>query len=167
MEPTTNNTSAKIIGALIIGLLVGFSAGVFWQERRSGIALPKEDTSAATTQTDATKDMTETGKVIGAPVRGLLVKDQSAGDFVEIANLDAQEIFWVAVREEKDGMLGNILGAQKVLVGNGQKVVVELLRPTVTGGKYRVVLYKDVGASAFNYREDVIIEGVEGKFTAK
>ena len=59
------------------------------------------------------------------------------------------------------------MGAQKVLVGDGQKVVVELLRPTVSGGAYKVVLHKDVGDPAFNYREDTLVEGVEVKFSTK
>lgn len=173
MEPTPNKTSAKITVALIIGLLVGFTAGMFWQERRSG-SLLLDDISAKTLQngTDGNSlpvstSTANTRKAGEVPVKGLIVKDQPASGSVEIENLDVKEILWVAVREEKDGVLGNILGAQKVLVGNGQKVVVELLRPTVSGGAYRVVLYKDIGDPAFNYREDVVVEGVEGKFTAK
>ena len=173
MEPTNANLSAKVIGALIIGLLVGFSAGVFWQERRGSMA-PKEDTSATVLQTEvkgevtpATTGAADTGKAITLSVTSLLVKDQPAGGRVEIGSLDTKEIIWVAIREVNDGKAGNILGAQKVFVGDGQKVTVELLRPTVSGGTYKVVLYRDIGAPAFNYREDVVVEGVEGTFSAK
>ncbi len=188
IEPATNSASAKVITALIIGLLVGFAAGVFWQDRRGGNALPTNDTLAATVKEATGDKKAETPKVkeVANKVKGvsdvssagttatstvsvtnLHVVDQVAGDRVEIANLDAADILWAAVREEKDGKLGNILGAQKVFVGNGQKVTIELLRPTVTAGTYKVVLYKDIGTPAFNYREDIVVEGVAGAFTAK
>lgn len=185
MEPTTNsNASTKIISALIIGLLVGFFAGVFWQARRAGTA-PLEETAATASvtktetgtkrETGATPQTTTTGllpaettlSLGAAPVGNLVVRDQSAAPRVGVASLDVKETVWVVVREEKEGKLGNILGAQKVFVGNGQAVVIELLRPTVAGGTYRVVFYKDVGDPAFNYREDTLVEGVEGRFTAR
>lgn len=172
MEPTTSNASGKIVGALIIGLLVGFAAGVFWQERRSGRE-PREgaalDTSGTETDTEKTAatSTAATRKTGGSPVANLLVNDQPASDRVGIASLDAKETLWVAVREEKNGALGNILGAQKIFIGDKQAAIVELLRPTVSGGAYRVVFYRDIGDPAFNYREDTIVEGVEGKFTAQ
>ncbi len=173
MEPTTNNASTKIISALIIGLLVGFFAGVFWQERRGTGTVPA-DISTEASKAQVAKEVTLVPPTTTAKTKaannlsvGLLVTDQPAADLVEIANLNAKEILWVAVREEKGGTLGNILGAQKVFVGDGQKVIVELLRPTVPGGTYKVVLYKDIGTPAFNYREDVVVEGVEGRFIAK
>ena len=66
MEPTTDNTSGKIIAALIIGLLVGFAAGVFWQARRSAGVISeqasatsakgaKEETAAAASADKAIK----------------------------------------------------------------------------------------------------------------
>ncbi|HEY4508122.1 MAG TPA: hypothetical protein VJJ55_00510, partial [Candidatus Paceibacterota bacterium] len=55
MESAPNNASAKIISALIIGLIVGFIAGAFWQERRSGAVL---ETTAAK-QTGTTEKKTE------------------------------------------------------------------------------------------------------------
>lgn len=173
MEPTTSNASAKIVGALIIGLLVGFTAGVFWQERRTGGALrestaldtPETETSAgAASLATSTASLGQTGNL---PVGNLVVRDQPASERVGVASFDAKEPVWVAVREEKDGKLGNILGARKVAAGNGQAAIIELLRPTVSGGTYRVVFHKDVGDPAFNYREDLMIEGVEGKFAAQ
>lgn len=173
MEPATHNASAKIVGALIIGLLVGFAAGVFWQERRSGGAT-RDDTAdgnpLAETGKIAAPAATSTSSVAmtgGFPVGNLVVNDQPASVRVGIASFDAKETLWVVVREEKNGALGNILGAQKVSAGDKQAAVVELLRPTIAGGIYRVVFYRDVGDPAFNYREDVIIGGVEGKFMAR
>lgn len=175
MESTNGNSSAKIITALIIGLIVGFLAGAFWQARRTNLVTG--DTTVKTVKTEVTGELAavaesntaSTTKKTVAPAKGLIVKDQTAGDKVEVANVDAKEVMWVAVREVSsfDGKLGNILGAQKVFVGDGQKATVELLRPIVAGSTYKVVVYKDVGAAAFNYREDTLVEGVEATFKAK
>jgi hypothetical protein len=176
MEPTKNNATGRITAALIIGLLVGFTAGVFWEERRSGGPGLQSDSLSKTLQGgiggDLTIVSTSTASVpvkgTGAlPAKNLVVKDQPAGDRVEVEAMDAMETLWVAVREEKDGKVGNILGAQKVFVGSAQKVIVELLRPTISGGAYRVVLYREVGDPAFNYREDVAVEGVKVRFLAQ
>lgn len=190
MEPTPNNASAKIISALIIGLIVGFVAGAFWQERRLnsrsdaadsaervGGAGAKQAASAvggvADTAKSAPLNVIKVGSdtapmpAMESAASNLRIEDQPAGAAVQIANISAKEIIWVAVREEKDGKVGNILGAQKVFVGDNQKASVDLLRPTVAGGAYRVVIYRDTGSPAFNYREDVPIEGVAGRFVAK
>ncbi|MDO8620164.1 MAG: hypothetical protein Q7R64_02345 [bacterium] len=189
MEPTTTTPSAsgKIITALIVGLLVGFAMGVFWQNRRTSVAVNKEETKEVSTELSGmggkesmalaeagakslagagakaeTKE-TETAVVTG----GLVVADQKAGSLVEISGVNAKETLWVAVREEKDGNIGNILGAQKVFAGAGQKVSVELLRPTTPGGTYLVTVYRDAGKTDFNSHEDVLVEGVGGRFTAR
>jgi hypothetical protein len=54
--------------------------------------------------------------------------------------------------------MGNILGAKKVGAGAHENVVVELLRPTVVGSKYYVVLFRDNGDGAFNHKTDTLIE---------
>ncbi len=196
MEPTPDNATAKVISALIIGLIIGFVAGAFWQERRlnarlevdssarateEGGAPAKQAASAAGGLLDAMKTEKKNGVKIGgenttvsaavsvmAPVAsGLTVADQPAGAVVQVANISAKEIIWVAVREERDGKAGNILGAQKVFVGDNQKASIDLLRPTVLGGAYHVVVYRDTGSPAFNYREDVVIPEMEGRFLAK
>ena len=175
MEPTTNNGGGKIITALIIGLLVGFTVGVFWQERRSNsdpeslgekVKVTEEKSGEKNETVSATADVTGSNTVNLSDAT-FTVFDQAAGNEVTLQGLDATEVMWVAVREEQDGVLGNILGASKVFVGNDQAVTVELLRTTVSGNSYRVVLYRDVGTPDFNYKEDIVISGREGRFVAK
>ncbi len=185
MEPTTNSASGKIITALIIGLLVGFAMGVFWQSRRTDatplkdslMASAKDSADIAETSSNIVEKETavsildmlkKTSEISSASVTstGVTVKDQEAGAKVVIESVSASETLWLAVREEKDGKLGNILGASKVFAGKGENVSVELLRPTVIGGTYRVVVYRDVGTSDFNYKEDVLVEGVGSEFKA-
>ncbi len=174
MEPTTASASGKIITALIVGLLVGFAAGVFWQDRRS--ANVEADTSAEAVATTTEEKMiskeneesaSDTLTKEAAPATHIAVKNQPAGSSVALTDVDAAEVIWLAVREDKDGKLGNILGARKVPAGAGQTVAIELLRPTVVGSTYHVVVYRDIGTPDFNFHEDVLIEGMEGTFVAR
>lgn len=187
MAPNNNTAGAKIVSALIIGLIVGFGAGAFWQERRLSDELPSDAVAAGAQETAgegmaAAEDLKQSAgaaasvelptAMVEAPSAGsataaLLVNDQSAGGTVTVTQVITPESVWVAVREEKDGKLGNILGARRVGAGANSGVAVELLRPTVAGSSYVAALHKDAGDAAFNYREDVLIEGVEGRFTAK
>jgi hypothetical protein len=197
MEPVANNASAKIISALIIGLIVGFVGGVFWQDRRDDGAKQKEvaaeiiketkemksaadskvapgTAAAAAVAAEAAREKERptvtaiTASTPAAPIPAeIAVAEQAAGGTVAIALLRVSEPVWVAVREVgADGKMGNILGAHKVFPGD-KSVIVELLRPTKAGGMYAAVLHRDAGDPAFNYREDIAIAGVEGRFTAK
>lgn len=174
MEETNNTASGKIVTALIIGLVVGFALGVFWEKRKS-----VSDTLSDTEETAAVVGESAEGKetAIGgatttvaalAATSGAAVQvtNQPAGNSVRVSAVSVKETVWVAVREEKNGGFGNILGAQKVSV-ESKDVVVELLRPTKATAKYFVVLYTDMGSPAFNYREDALILGVQGTFTAQ
>lgn len=190
MEPATQNTSGKIIVSLIIGLILGFAAGAFWESRRSAVELPQSESMVKTSgDTAATAAGTSTivvstekrttsaenlSAVVSAPLSSqagtstasLLVENQSAGASVEVTFVSVAWPVWVAVRELKNGVQGNILGAARVGAGtNG--TVVRLLRSTVAGGHYAVVLYRDIGDQTFNYKEDVLIEGVRSEFIAE
>ena len=181
MQPENNSASAKVVTALIIGLIIGFGAGAFWQERRLGrtedavsvagkgeasVVAEKADTmqTAAVGAAGTEKEALANATVGNAAI---LATDQTAGGTAVISQVVAAEPVWVAVREERNGGLGNILGVKRILAGTHTQVAVELLRPTVSGKKYFVALHHDAGDPAFNYREDVLTEGVQGSFTAK
>lgn len=184
MEETNSAASGKIVTALIIGLLVGFALGVFWEKRRtvpeaafgseaSAVVGEKRAKSMEAEET-AAPETAEKPAVAGAvtapaPSDGFAIQvaNQPAGNSVRVAVVSAKTPVWVAVREEKNGALGNILGAQKVSVaGESKDIIVDLLRPTVASGKYAVVLYVDAGSPAFNYREDMRVAGVQELFEA-
>ncbi|MEK7208200.1 MAG: hypothetical protein AAB699_01470 [Patescibacteria group bacterium] len=177
MQPTNNSASAKVISALILGLIVGFVAGAFWQERRQGAVRPSEET-AAVGAVEAKQEAKMEGKkeerlasagdaALASSTAAVLATNQSAGSAVIVSQVVSAEPVWVAVREERNGGVGNILGARKVAAGTSGNVVVELLRPTKAGARYLVVLHEDAGDPAFNYREDVLIPGVQATFVAE
>ena len=168
----------KIATALIIGLIVGFVAGVFWQNRRiSPITddTDKTEESEKISEKGATDDVKSSGiggfkTVVTEPATStvrLVLKNQIAGDKVVVEEAAVNVPTWIAVREDTAGKPGNILGAQKVFSGVSRDVVVELLRPTVPSAKYHTLLYLDAGSPAFNYREDILIQNVDATFETK
>lgn len=175
MEPTANNASTKIIAALIIGLLVGFAAGVFWQDRRTGAeavsttverndTISEEATASAMAATSNSNEDTKATTTVPAVMGNvssfgkLTVLDQPAGGSVFASVKDVTSPVWIAVRDYTDSKVGNILGAKKVFT-DARDVSVELLRSTVAGKTYVIVVYTDRGAPSFNYKEDILQDG--------
>lgn len=183
MEPTPNNTSSKIVSALVIGIIIGFIAGTFWQERR--LSAPVSDNMATTEEEETamveevslsgdteTTASDQTAAVVSAisvesssvVLAEIAASDQIAGDSAIVSILNISEPVWIAVRDNVDGKLGNILGAHKAFTAGDAEV--NLLRPTVAGASYRVVMYKDIGDASFNYKEDVLLEKGQVVFSA-
>lgn len=89
------------------------------------------------------------------------VKDQPAGSTVEVEGLELSVVAWVAIHEERNGALGNILGARRFEPGIHLGVV-ELLRNTTSGGVYHAVLYKDNGDRQFDKATDQLMKNESG-----
>ncbi|MFP4539770.1 MAG: hypothetical protein ACLFNN_02420 [Candidatus Paceibacterota bacterium] len=68
------------------------------------------------------------------------VEDQKAGNTVKISELSLSEDRWVVVREDREGELGNILGA-KLFSKDDTEGQMELLRETEAEKEYKVILY--------------------------
>ncbi len=179
MQPTVQNATAKIVSALVIGLVVGFALGVFWESRRGGnyptdsLAAAEQSTDmtavvpkSASTQNETTVLSVGIKEATTTPSMVVMVENQSAGASVEVTRVKSALPVWVAVREMNGGVAGNILGAQRIPAGE-QSVSIELLRPTVKAGSYAIALYADNGDPAFNYREDILIPDVQGAFVAE
>jgi len=149
-EPVTTTNPNKnpwliALGAFIIGMLL---ASAWFLESRlpgAGSASPITSTSTAATSSLAT-----------ATTGILAVHDQSAGStvFVDSVQVPSPGV-WVAVEELRDGSLGNILGAARV-TAPATGVTVNLLRATVPGAAYAVVLYRDNGDGEFDGKTDSI-----------
>ncbi len=85
---------------------------------------------------------------------GLSVMNQPAGVRVDVSGLMLTANQWVAVYDDRDGHPDAILGAGRVRpqdVG----ISIELLRPTLSKGKYYVALLNDDGDNSFNRLTDL------------
>ncbi len=95
------------------------------------------------------------------------VDTQTAGNTVLVrkVNLQAGEKGgWIAVHEISDGVVVNALGAARRESGEYVDTVVYLLRNTIKGGTYAIVLYSDDGDKQFNMKTDTPLTDDNGKY---
>ena len=83
----------------------------------------------------------------------MTVADQPAGSVVKIASLTLSQLGWVAIRDSK----GWVLGAGRFEAGTSSNVEVVLLRNTVAGEKYQVLLYSDDGDKQYDLHKDSLV----------
>jgi hypothetical protein len=86
------------------------------------------------------------------------VADQPAGSIVAIHSVTLVKMGWVAVRDNE----GRILGAARFDEGTHTGIV-ELLRNTVAGNSYQVLLYVDDGDRAFDLHKDILVSESDGR----
>ena len=93
----------------------------------------------------------------------LQVADQKAGNTVVLQSVvvPAGSSYWVAVRETV-GATSRTLGARLFTQGTVTNSVVELLRPTVAGHTYSVVLVKDNGDGKYDRATDTDLKDSAG-----
>jgi hypothetical protein len=89
--------------------------------------------------------------------------NQPAGKLVVFTNARLASTGWIAVHEDIDGELGNVLGARSFGPGEYTMMPVPLLRGTVPGGTYHVGIYKDNGDLKFDRKIDVLLRAEDGE----
>ena len=96
----------------------------------------------------------------------IVVANQPAGSTVSLGDTvmyPAQE-GWIAVQDDINGQLGNVLGAARYDTVVGLKpTMVELGRDTMQGKTYRVVYYSESGDKKFDRKDDVPQKTSDGK----
>jgi hypothetical protein len=166
------------IGGLIVGIIIMFSwSKAFPQAQDQDMDSTINDattTEAVSTEqgdvptlNDEEDDTIINSAVTASNTNTIQVGAQQAGTPVRIASvqLDAGEAGgWVVVHEVQDGVIGNALGAIRKDSGLHTDVVVQLLRETVSGGTYAVVLYTDNGDRQFSLTSDTPLTDAEGTF---
>ena len=129
--------------SFVIGAILGIILASAWFLNKS--FYPLQTTTIFPPLSSAT-----TSEPIVAASGAVSVYNQPAGDTVAIGSVTVPPPgVWVAVRETKDGNLGNVLGAARV-AGPRTNVSVPLLRATEPGNIYAVELYRDSGDNVFN-----------------
>lgn len=177
MEPVeiTPQTSKKaLVASFLLGALAG--AAGYWGVLTLGIpgifasrgGAPTEGEVASTLgeeigdllrstrrsapQPAPAQDASGAAEPIARGPNTLIVSDQPAGGRVLVSMLDLSENGWVAVHEmTEDGSFGNILGARRFPAGKSFGEDIALLRSTMEGQSYAVVLHADDGNGEFSY----------------
>jgi len=94
----------------------------------------------------------------------LIVSNQSSGNEVIVSMISLEMNGWITIRDDRgDGEPGNILGARRFDIGKyfGEKI--ELLRDTLEGKKYFVVLHSDDGIEGFDFKTEIPVKDTSGK----
>lgn len=126
-----------VIVLIVIWIIASYATGAKKQT---------DDNSLGSNATTTTSVATTENKVA--------VSNQPAGNMVKLDSVSMTFDGWVVVHEDRDGKPGNILGAQRFDKGTYTSGQVELLRGTVAGGKYYVMLHDDDGDRVFDHTKD-------------
>ena len=161
-----NDTGNRVIAAIVIVLLI---IGA-WYLGHITVVSPVpggDETGTVSTTTSASSTSSVTTGTISTqtgipPVQtggnAVSVGDQPAGMLVSVSSVTLPQAGWVAVR----GSDGRTLGAGFFPAGTSSNVVVDLLRGTISGQRYQVLLYTDDGDRQFDLHKDTLIMNADG-----
>lgn len=178
MSEVEKQESQKTVVAFITGLLIG--GLLVWVFSSSPEDKIKEEVKDDTTKTEETTklegkneeikngDVTTTAPQVVTGEGSIGVTDQKAGGSVALGALKYPATSgWVVVRDYKDNVPGNVLGAARYdTVAGLIPTSVELIRNTVSGNSYQVVYYTNSGVLDFKLGEDVVVNGPASVFKA-
>ncbi|NTV44147.1 MAG: hypothetical protein HGA67_00420 [Candidatus Yonathbacteria bacterium] len=152
--------TARMFAVGIIGIIIGWGGYYLWDNR--DIAKGNNDTPTAEENSENASDSITSEKPSMPEEISAVVGEQPEGMHVSVSSVTTDRTIWVAVREDTDGALGNILGAALVFPGTYEGVWIDLMRNTFAGQKYHVVIYVDDGDKVFDYTKDVMLPGLNG-----
>lgn len=163
MTDTTKMTDAAVqkkvrnvaVVTGVIALVVGLGAGVMITKNLDTEAAPVSGQVGTSENNTDTGNALALGSALSAPsVAAITVSDQKAGMVALVSLVSTDAPAWLALRENNNGLVGNILGAKRLDVGTAGNVEIPLLRATQVGKSYSVVLFKDNGDKVFDFKTD-------------
>ncbi len=153
MKPEPARNVLRFAFAVLLGAgigVLGTLAATSGDWKAPALALPQTDAEKLTVSAPPASALVPDAS--GA----VSVADQAAGDSVLIESVTVPPPgVWAVVHEYDGAERGNALGAERVH-GPVSHVVVPLLRSTVPGMTYAVVLYRDNGDGVFNLADDSV-----------
>lgn len=156
MNDRTNQAVAVV--AVVLLIIGAWYFGGMQARSGTGVSLTQSSSNdgAASTTDAGSKSLggaSATTPVVSASSESITVVDQPAGPKVAVASVTLKERGWVAVRDNN----GRVLGAGRFEAGTSKNVVVELLRATVPGERYQVLLYIDDGDNQYDLHKDSLV----------
>ena len=165
MKPTIdlNDTGNRIIAGILLAFIF---VGGWWLIARSISTSDASDTktSVETPTTTSSEENSATAAPVGdtptiaASNESIDVVDQPAGKSVSVKKAKLAQTSWIAVRDGN----GRTLGAARFEPGTHENVAVPLLRGTVAGQSYQVLMYVDDGNKKFDLHEDILVTKSDG-----
>ena len=166
MENANQNPNNNIVRNWLSGVgvaLVVVVAATFALHSKETLSPVLGDTSTTTNQNSTSTRPVVTGTGLSLAVtteaRGeeISVLDQSAGASVTINSMTLTRKSWIAVKD----VSGRILGAGLFAAGT-TKGDVSLLRNTLTGQRYEILIYVDDGDKQFDLHKDMLVTAMDG-----
>lgn len=149
------------IGGLITGIVLMYAWGYITEPDGSQYAL--DDITTHTETGSSTPDTTEgDASLPTSAAEGISISTQLAGGTVTVQSVDLLADGWIVVHEMRDGVVANALGAIRRDAGSYTDIAVPLLRATMPGATYLVVLYADNGDRVFDLQTDTPLTGASG-----
>jgi len=168
-----NDMPTRIGVGIVLGLVF---IGGWWLIARNSMngktAMQEGDVTTvketATEREDGTSSSPVAESVLG-PIRddtpiitgsseSIEVADQAAGMSVMVNEATLVQVGWIAVRDSN----GRTLGAGRFEAGTHSNVEVPLLRATLTGQSYQVLIYVDDGDRVFDLHSDILVTRSDG-----
>src|SRR3989344_3134967 len=174
-KPTVdlNDSSNRVIAAIIIGLIFiggwwliarnASTAGVASDAEKQGAAQDTLQKGTLTSSSDAAQSsvlgpLSDDTPTITGSRESIDVVDQSAGVSVKVKEATFVQMGWIAVRDSS----GRTLGAGRFEPGAHVDVEIPLLRATIAGERYQVLIYVDDGDKLFDLHKDILITSADG-----
>jgi|SRR3989344_77819 len=163
-----NDTSNRIVAAIILAFI--FIGGWWLIARNTSVGTSETETEGEIedTGTPTSSSMVNPTSVLGplsneVPTiagsrESIDVVDQGAGMSVKVKAAAFVQMGWIAVRDVD----GRTLGAGRFEPGVHVDVEVPLLRATVPGERYQVLIYVDDGDKQFDLHQDILVMRGDG-----
>lgn len=157
--------NAVTLTVFIIAFLLGYgvSSRIINRESPGGVGSQETAQMPETTGGEAKPEsaLADISASTTEEANTISADDQPAGTMVAVA-VKLEKEAWVAVHEDANGKLGNILGAQFFPAGTHLGKI-DLLRGTQAGKKYYVMLHSDDGNHTFDIKVDMPVKNAAGE----
>ncbi len=146
-------TKQYLITVFIIGAIIGFGSSYLFDRNSDDV---DEDINMELVDGNAelNKEITEDDVAVTSGENSVSVNNQPAGFRVVVGEFVLSQDGWLVVKEDINGVPGNILGAQRYNAGVYNSGIVELLRNTEEGEVYYVSIFSDDGDRKFDLSLD-------------
>jgi len=157
------------VSGFVVGVVALYAWGQIFNKSEVVVDTTK-DAMSTQEPIEVTSAPVQQGEVEGGQAmagKSIVLAQQVAGNSVVVSAVSMPKSGWVVVHEIKSGAVANALGAARREVGEYTDVSVQLLRSTVSGGAYAVVLYDDNGDKSFSLASDAPLSDGNGGFVMK
>lgn len=162
MEETQNRNLPLIAAFFVVGFLAGFLFKTYFPEDKIAGMLFSGNFPEKKNENALLLDIGNFGIE-----NYIMVENQAAGPEISVKEVFLADGGWVVIHEEAEGVLGRILGARRLDAGRYENIEVELLRQTLPGQKYYVILHGDDGDKEFDFNMDFPIRNDAGEIIMK